>query len=62
MSTDAMFADETSAAKKAEMLGDSGAGNRKGTGDLSRGLMAAAEEVQNSATGRVSEGAEDGVG
>ena len=58
----AMFADKPSAAKKTEMLGDGRAGDGKGTGDLSGGLMAVAEEVQDSTAGRVSESAEDGVG
>lgn len=62
VAADAMFLDEASAAQKPEMLGDGGAGNGKGAGDLAGGLMAAAEQVKDGAASGVGESAEDGVG
>jgi hypothetical protein len=49
----AMFADEMSAAEKAQVLGDGGSGYGKGFGDLSGGLAAAAEEIEDGAAGRI---------
>ena len=62
VAADAMFADEAGAAEQAQVLGDGGAGNRESVGDLSGGQVALKEKVENGATRRIGEGAEDGVG
>jgi hypothetical protein len=62
VATDAVFANEASAAEKAKVLGDGGAGYGEGACDLPGGLMAVAEEVEYGAAGGVGQGAEDGIG
>jgi hypothetical protein len=57
----AMLTDEVSAAQEAEMLGDSRTGYRKGVGDLSGGLTATAEEIENGSPGWIGEGLKGGL-
>jgi hypothetical protein len=57
-----MFADQVGAAQETQMLGDGRPGDGKGSGDLSRGLAAAAEEVEHGAARRIGEGLERGLG
>ena len=47
-----------SAAEKAQVLGNGGAGDGESSGDLSGGLATAAEEVEYGSTGGVGEGVE----
>jgi hypothetical protein len=56
-----VFADEAGATEKAEMFGDGRARDGEGVSDLSGGLVALAEQVEDGAAGGVGEGAEDGV-
>lgn len=58
----AMFADEVGATEKAQVFGDGGAGNGKGSGNLSGGLAAAAEEIEDGTAGRIGQGLEGGLG
>ena len=58
----AMFADQVGAAQQAQVLGDGGTGDREGFGDLSGGLAAAAEEIEDGAAGGIGEGLEGGFG
>ena len=62
MASDAVFADEASAAQQAKMLRDGGARDGEGAGDLSGGPVAVAEEVEHGATGGVGQRAEHRVG
>jgi hypothetical protein len=57
-----MFADQVGTAQEAEVLGDGGAGDGKGFGDLSGGLAAATEEIEDCAAGRIGEGVKSGLG
>jgi len=50
----AMLAYQMSTTEEAEMLRDRRTGNRKGAGDLSCGLRATAEEIQDGAPGGIS--------
>jgi len=58
----AVFADQMGAAEKSQVLGDGRAGDGKGFGDLSSGLAAATEKIEDGATGGVGEGLEGGFG
>jgi len=62
MAAFAVFADEVSAAQQAQVFGDGGAGDRESSGDLSGGLAAAAEKVEDGAAGGIGEGLEGGFG
>jgi hypothetical protein len=61
VAADAVFADQAGTAEQAEVLGDGGAGDGKGAGDLAGGLVALAKEIENGAAGGVGQGAKDGV-
>ena len=58
----AVFADQVGAAEEAQVLGDGGTGYGKSFGDLSGGLAAAAEEIEDGAAGGIGEGVEGGLG
>ena len=58
----AMLADQMRAAQQAQVLGDGGTGDGEGFGDLSGGLAAAAEEIEDGAAGGIGEGLESGFG
>jgi hypothetical protein len=60
--TFAMFSHEVGVAEQAEVLGDGGAGDREGFGNLSGGLAAAAEEVEDGAAGGIGKGLKGGFG
>jgi hypothetical protein len=58
VTTFAVLADQMCAAEQAQMLGDCWAGDRERFGDLSGGLAAAAEEIEDGPAGRIGEGLE----
>jgi hypothetical protein len=60
VATLAMFADQVGAAEEAQVLGDGGAGDGKGSGDLSGGLAAAAKEVEDGTASGIGQGMEGG--
>jgi hypothetical protein len=62
VATFAMFADQVGAAQQAQVFGNGWAGNREGFGDLSGGLAAAAQEIEDGAAGGVGERMEGGFG
>jgi hypothetical protein len=53
-----MFAHQVGTSEKTKMLGDGRAGDREGLGNLSGGLAAPAEKVENGAPGRIGKGLE----
>jgi hypothetical protein len=58
----AMFTDEMGAAQQAQVLGDGGTGDGKGSGNVSRGLAAAAQQIEHGAAGRVGQSLEGRLG
>ncbi len=56
----AVLTDEVSPAKQAQVLRDRGTGDGKGSGNLTGGLAAPTEKVEDSAAGRIGEGLEGG--
>jgi hypothetical protein len=56
----AMFADQVGAAQQAKMFGDGGARDWEGFGDVSGGLAAATEQVEDRAAGGIGEGLKGG--
>ncbi len=58
----ALLADQMRAAQQAQVLGDSGTGDRKGAGDLPGGLAATAEKIEDGAANGIGEGLEGGLG
>ena len=61
MAADTVFPDQAGTAKQAKVLGNRGARDGEGAGDLASGLMAAAKEAEDSAASGIGEGAEDGI-
>lgn len=57
-----VFPDEMSATKQTQMFGNRWTGNGKSAGDLSGGLAAPTEQVEDSATGGIGESVESGFG
>jgi hypothetical protein len=57
-----VFAHQMRAAQEAQVLRDGRARDGKGSGDLSSGLAAAAQEVENSPAGGIGQGLEGGLG
>ena len=55
----AAFFDEAGAAQQTQMLGNGGAGNRKGLGDAAGGKAAPAQQVEYGATRGIGKRAED---
>jgi len=55
-----VLTDKVSAAQEAEMLRDGRTGYREGIGDLSSGLTAPAEKIENRSPGWISESLEGG--
>jgi hypothetical protein len=58
----AMFSDQVGAAQQAQVLGDGGARDGEGLSDLSSGLAAATEQVEDGAAGGIGESLEGGLG
>ncbi|MGA8273747.1 MAG: hypothetical protein WB919_19450 [Candidatus Sulfotelmatobacter sp.] len=58
----AMLTNEMGAAKQAQMLGDGGAGDGKGSGNFSGGLAAPPQEIKDRATSGIGKGLESGFG
>jgi hypothetical protein len=58
----AMFLHQVGAAQKAQVLGDGGTGDGKGSGDLPGGLAAASQKIKHGAAGGIGEGLEGGFG
>ena len=58
----AVLADQMRAAEQAQVLGNGRTGDWKSLGDLSGGLAAAAEQVEDGAAGGIGEGLEGGLG
>jgi hypothetical protein len=58
----AVLADQVGAAQEAKVLGNGWTGDGKGLRDLSGGLSAAAEKIENSAAGRIGESLKSGFG
>jgi hypothetical protein len=61
VAADAMFADKTGTAEQAQVFRDGRSGNGKRASNLSGGLVALAEQVEDGAAGGVGEGTEDSV-
>jgi hypothetical protein len=62
MTSFAVFADQVRAAQQAEVFGNGGARNRESGGDLSSGLAAPAEQVEDGAARGIGQGLERGFG
>ncbi len=62
MAAFAMLAHEVGATQQAQVFGNCRTRDRKGAGDLSGGLTAAAEQVKNSAASGIGEGLEGVLG
>jgi hypothetical protein len=58
----AMLAHQMGAAEKTQMLGNGGARDGEGAGDLSGRLSTSAQEVENRAAGGIGQGLEGGCG
>jgi hypothetical protein len=58
----AVLADQVGAAQQAQVLGNCGTGNRESLGDLSGGLAAPAQQVEDGAAGRISQRLKGGLG
>jgi hypothetical protein len=58
----AVLADQVGAAQEAKVLGNGWTGDGKSLRDLSGGLSAAAEKIENSAAGRIGESLKSGFG
>ena len=54
----AVLVNQVRATKKAQVFGDGGTGDGKGSGDFSGGLAAAAEKVEDGAAGGIGQGLE----
>ena len=55
-----VLANQVSTAQQTQVLRDCRAGNGESAGDLSRGLRATAQEIENGSAGRIGEGLEGG--
>ena len=62
VATLAMLMHEMSAAEKAQVLGDCRPGNGKGVSDISSGLVAAAQKIEDGTAGGIGEGLEGCLG
>ena len=58
----AVLADQVGAAQETKVLGNGWTGDGKGLRDLSGGLSAAAEKIENGAAGRIGESLKSGFG
>jgi len=56
-----VLANQVSTPQQTQVLRDGWAGNRESAGNLSRRLRAAAQEIENGATGRIGQGLEGGL-